>query len=286
MSVEKMIAKTNVRMVISDLDGTLLDNNHKLSNKNIEIFKLLGDYGIKRVIATGRNFFSFNKVIPHDMPIDYLVFSSGAGIIDWKTKKILQSVKLGFNQVNHIANHFKNNKISFMVQEPIPNNHHFHYHIESDPLPDFSRRLKLYEGYAHLVNWNQDFGEASQFIVIMPNDVDIFNSIKVGLNGFKIIRATSPIDRKSIWMEIFPASVSKANAVKDLCKLNDIGNDFTCGFGNDYNDIDLLEYTKLSYVVSNAPEKLRNQFSVIGSNEENGVAIEIGKLIEKGIIQY
>ena len=129
MSVEKMIAKTNVRMVISDLDGTLLDNNHKLSNKNIEIFKLLGDYGIKRVIATGRNF-----------------FSSGAGIIDWKTKKILQSVKLGFNQVNHIANHFKNNKISFMVQEPIPNNHHFHYHIESDPLPDFSRRLKLYEG--------------------------------------------------------------------------------------------------------------------------------------------
>lgn len=273
-----------IQMLISDLDGTLLNNNHKLSKVNVDIFNILGDFGIIRVIATGRNYFSFKRVIPPDMPIDYLIFSSGAGIMDWKTREILQYVNLEADQVTNIAKHFRNNNINFMLQGPIPDNHHFVYHSESDPLPDFTRRMKLYEGFTKPVDWGQDFSEASQFIVIMPNDIECFDAIKDGLNGFKIIRATSPIDRKSIWMEIFPPSVSKANAINILCESLNIHKEQTCGFGNDYNDIEMLKFTNKSFVVSDAPDKLRNQFSVIGSNEENGVAAEISNLIEKGII--
>jgi len=274
----------NIKMLISDLDGTLLDNNHKLSKTNREIFEALGEYNITRVIATGRNYFSFNKVIPPDMPIDYLVFSSGAGIMNWKTKEIIRKVNLKADQVAHIAEHFRKNKISFMLQGPIPDNHKFTYHIDSVPIPDFSRRMKLYEGYNSTVNWEIGFNEASQFIVIMPDDVECFEKIKNGLNDYKIIRATSPIDRKSIWMEIFPLSVSKANAVNELCNLLNIETKSTCGFGNDYNDIDLLNFTRLSYVVSNAPKTLRDQFRNIGSNEENSVSMEIRKLMDNGQI--
>jgi hydroxymethylpyrimidine pyrophosphatase-like HAD family hydrolase len=44
--------------------------------------------------------------------------------------------------------------------------------------------------------------------------------------------------------------------------------------GNDYYDLDMLRYSlpKNSYVVSNAPEDILQEFRVIKSNDENGVA--------------
>ncbi|MFC2097034.1 HAD family hydrolase [Bacteroidota bacterium] len=275
-----------IRILVSDLDGTLLDNKHHLSQKNKETFRKLGDFNVIRVIATGRNLYSFRKVIPDDMAIDYLVFSSGAGIMNWKNNELLTSVNLKAKEVSFIADHFRKQKINFMLQAKMPENHHFVYHSNSGHVDtDFNRRLKLYEGYAKPLDWNNfTFTDASQFLVILPDDMVMFEEIKSCLKKFKVIRATSPIDRKSIWMEIFPKQVSKANAIKFLCKKLNIGTEFTCGFGNDYNDIDLLDFTNQSYIVSNAPEILKKRYQIIDSNEENAVSTAIHKLISQGQI--
>ena len=42
--------------------------------------------------------------------------------------------------------------------------------------------------------------------------------------------------------------------------------------GNDYNDLDLLEWTDTSYVVGNAPQDLKNRFTGVASNDSGGVA--------------
>ena len=75
----------SLKMVVTDLDGTLLNPQHQISDKDLQSLKLLGDKNIYRVIATGRSPYSLNKVLPADFPIDYLIFSSGSGIINWNT---------------------------------------------------------------------------------------------------------------------------------------------------------------------------------------------------------
>ena len=42
--------------------------------------------------------------------------------------------------------------------------------------------------------------------------------------------------------------------------------------GNDYNDLDLLEWTVNSYVVDNAPADLKNRFAIVASNNNGGVS--------------
>ena len=42
------------KMVVSDLDGTLLNSNHKLSQYTTDIIKKISEKGIKFVIATGQ----------------------------------------------------------------------------------------------------------------------------------------------------------------------------------------------------------------------------------------
>ena len=77
-----------IKIVVTDLDGTLLPSQGCISKKNYNTLVSLRDKEIIRVIATGRTLYSAMAVLPEDFPIDYLIFSSGAGIIQWNTKEL------------------------------------------------------------------------------------------------------------------------------------------------------------------------------------------------------
>ena len=71
-----------IRAIIIDLDGTTLPRGwNSLSEENKKALEEAGRAGITRVLATGRSVFSFRNALPEGLPIDYMVFSSGAGIM-------------------------------------------------------------------------------------------------------------------------------------------------------------------------------------------------------------
>ena len=80
-------------------------------------------------------------------------------------------------------------------------------------------------------------------------------------------------------MEIFHQSVSKGNGVKFVCDSLQIEPEYTLGIGNDFNDLDLLEFTSHSYVVENGPQELKDRFLSAKSNEESAFAKAIEKYI-------
>ena len=65
----------NIKAVVIDLDGTLLNDKRKVGEKDIKTLKQLGEKDIVRIIATGRSLYSFNEVINEDFPIDYLILA-------------------------------------------------------------------------------------------------------------------------------------------------------------------------------------------------------------------
>lgn len=261
----------HIKIVITDLDGTLLNNYKDVSILDMKTLYWLGENKIIRVIATGRNFFSAKKSISDKFPIDYLIFSSGAGICNWKTKELIHSQYLPENEVREISKILINHNIDFMIHEMVPDNHRFVYHRSNSNNPDFERRIKVYKEFAFELNPNTEtYKNASQILAIFPNDIDSFDEIKNKFTDIKIIRTTSPLDGDSIWMEIFPNTVSKGHGIKWLCDQLKISQLETISIGNDYNDIDMLEYTAKRYVVSNAPDDLKNRFPVCNSNQENG----------------
>ncbi len=68
----------------------------------------------------------------------------------------------------------------------------------------------------------------------------------------------------------FSKSVSKGHGIDWLCKKLKINPSKTISVGNDYNDIDMLEYTAKKFVVSNAPDDLKEKFPICKSNQESG----------------
>lgn len=268
----------NIKMVVTDLDGTLAKSDSSICPVDIETLKRIGESGVYRVIATGRNYFSACKVLNDDFPIDYLVFSCGAGIMNWKTKEIIQAQHLPKDKVKNIAKILLDHQVDFSIQDKIPDNHHFCYSLRNEDNADFKRRLDIYNGYTRPLDVS-NFDEASQIIAILGKDTGWFDELSALLQDVKVIRATSPLDGKTLWMEILPRHVSKSYGVDYLCKLLNVNKSHTIGIGNDYNDLDFLSYCQHSFVVANAPEELKKKYPAVASNDSNGFTHMVNQLI-------
>ena len=85
---------SEVKMVVTDLDGTLLQSDQSISQKDKETLERLGTLGVCRVAATGRNLFKVRQVLTEKSPFDYVIVSSGAGIIDWRTQELIRALSI------------------------------------------------------------------------------------------------------------------------------------------------------------------------------------------------
>lgn len=264
-----------MKMVITDLDGTLFQSHGKVSVQNVETLKRLGEKGVVRVVATGRSLYVAQLALPPDFPIDYLIFSCGAGLLEWKTKRLLTSHHLDGKQTSSLADYLNRRRVDYMVHDPIPDNHRFTYFETGLENPDFVRRCEKHRAFCRRgdggakVDW-----EAAQFIVILPphHGSQGYEGIRRELPDYAVIRTTSPLDSHSVWIEIFRRNVSKSFAGSWLCDLLGIGVDEVVAVGNDYNDLDLLDWAGQSFVIANSPNDLRVGRRLVGRDDQTGFA--------------
>lgn len=267
----------NPAIVITDFDGTLADNEKFVSDANIKVLNELGRIGVPRVIATGRNMYSLLNVVTHDLPVDYIVFSTGAGVYDWKEKKLLHKNVIPEKLVKFNSEIFIENRKDFMLHLPIPDNHIFYYNSFNEDNEDFFTRVNYYGEHARVSDGNIN-REATQLLAVLHKDQDNeLTRLSAFTKDVKVIKTTSPITGKALWMEIFPDGISKASGIHWLC--NHLNLDFhnTLAVGNDYNDLDMLESCSYSYVTGNAPDDLLNQFESVSDVGSDGFSEAVKK---------
>ncbi|WP_294140863.1 HAD family hydrolase [uncultured Sanguibacteroides sp.] len=271
------------KAIIIDFDGTTLPRQwHSVSEENRKALERAGEMGIIRILATGRSLFSFNHVLPEGLPIDYMVFSSGAGIMQWENRRITRSRELTVEETREIASFLWKYDVNFTIQKRIPDNHFFYYRHIARQHEDFRRRIENYPGLGTPMPQPEKINEgATQFLTILgAEQAALHEEIQQQLSSYSVIRATSPIDNQAIWTEIFAKDVNKGSSCELL--LNQLGISFSecAGLGNDYNDLDFLERCGFSFVVANAPEPLTKRFKKVPADIDNGLAAFIRQTLD------
>ena len=207
------LGRTPSGLFVTDLDGTLLRSDRTFAAADLAALRRLGECGVVRVLATGRSLFSFDKVRTPDLPLDYLVFSTGAGLAELPSGRIVRAESLDPAEVRRACEILRALGLDFMVQRPIPDTHAFGFHASGRPNPDFDRRIALYAQFAFPLDGDAaGFGPATQLVAIVPPDgaPEALPEVRRLLPELTVIRSTSPLDHRSTWIEIFPASVSKS----------------------------------------------------------------------------
>jgi hypothetical protein len=261
-------------MITTDLDGTLLNHQRQVSARDRATLEAAGAAGIVRVIATGRSLYSARKVLTDDLPIDYLVYSSGVAAVRWPHGDTVFANQMSRVDVASTVEVLRECECDFMVQRAAPDSHSFAFLQCSDSAnPDFKHRIELYKEHAHAMDRDvmPDF-EVSQFVVVHPHagGVSLYEQIRSRLPQCNVVRTTSPLDGLSVWIEIFPAGTSKADGCKRLARAHGLSSTDVMGVGNDFNDLDLLAWVGAPFVVANSPEPLRQIYPVVGSHLESG----------------
>jgi len=273
-----------LKLVATDLDGTFLKNDKSISKENLDALHLLGEKGILRVIATGRNLKKTLEVIDETVPFDYIVFSSGAGVYDRKSRNLIFHQNLNQHLVQQISDFLIDLDLNFHLFKPVPENHSCWYHRGSLTCAEFESYFDFHKYHSEPLPLDQKIdSEACQFLVVFPNNLERFLNLKQEIEqlfpGIKVVRTSSPLETGYIWMEIFHESVSKGNGVKFVCDSLQIEHEYTMGIGNDFNDLDLLEFTKYSYIVENGPSEMKEMFLLAASNEQNAFALAVNKFL-------
>ena len=280
--------QTPCGLFVCDFDGTLLRSDRSFSGADLNALTRLGELGIIRAVATGRSIYSINTVSISKLPVDFILFSSGAGIVRHPSGDIIRKVSLEPQEVSRAIKVLQANHLDFMVHEPIPHNHIFSYFESTSGNTDFGKRIEIYNLFAKPLDTDGDeFGPATQLLAILPpaDKRPVIATLKNALPGFNIIQTTSPLDGQSTWIEIFPASVSKSLAAVWLGEAHGLKADQALSIGNDYNDLDLLEWAGCSFVVANAPDDLKSRFPVVASNNENGVAEAVNRWLSTASVK-
>ncbi|MBN2050781.1 MAG: HAD family phosphatase [Spirochaetales bacterium] len=260
-------------LFVTDFDGTLYFGGD-IHPGDRRVLEDLGKAKVLRAIATGRSLKSYRGVADAmDLPVDYLVFSSGAGLMNLATGTVEAAKTLKAEDVLTVARVLESLGLDYMIHEPIPKNHRFLYRSKDPQNTDFLQRCRLYHEYcAPLEDRHLEApDEATQFIAILRPGQEGLEALRRELAEYSVVRTTSPLDGKSTWVEIFSRGISKSTGVAALCERYGISPRRVCAVGNDYNDMDLLEWAAWSFVPSTAPGELRSVFRIIP--EDQGAAL-------------
>lgn len=278
-------------LFVVDLDGTFLRDDKSLSGSDKDALVKLRHMGVVTAVATGRSLYSFQKIMSElgmhgpesEFPVDYVIFSTGAGIIDFPSGTILTKKSLGTEDVNVIPGILDGYNLDYMIHRSIPDTKHFIYKYCTKSNSDFETRLEIYKEHGAILTLENlaVFGEATEVLCIVDRltGIEVADHLAAVFSQYSVIKATSPLDKRSIWIEIFAKGVSKSMAVSWLSEKIGVAQALVGAVGNDYNDVDMLDWAGQGYLVANGPESLQPDYPIVASNNEGGVAEAVSRWI-------
>lgn len=266
-----------MELYVTDLDGTLLNSDKKISSYSINILNSLIDKGINFTVATARTPATVVEILEGinlKLPVTLM---NGVLIYDIKEQKYIDVKELEENIVEKVLDVFeKCNKAPLVYG--IKDNHLWVYYKEFKYSYEYNfykeRANKKLKTFLKVLDYKKVI-ENSKIINFIA--FDNYNKIKEIADGLAYIEGITINYYKDIYeedcyyLEVYSNKASKANGIKYLLQ-SDSYNKVIC-FGDNVNDIPMFQVADESYVPINATKEIKSiSTAVIGSCEENGVA--------------
>ena len=261
-------------LYVTDLDGTLLNRQDRVSPFSIRVINDLTDKGLLFTYATARSLVSASRVTEGLSTKIPVIAYNGAFIFQPSTGEILSGEGFTDNErkkVREILNQFR---ISPLVYSFINGTEKVSW-IPKHENDGIRRYLSKRQGDRRFraVQDSDALYQGDIFYYTCIGEKDELQPVYELFSGDSHFRCTmqQELYRPEYWCEIMPAMASKANAIRKLKEM--WGCSRIISFGDAVNDIPMFEISDECYAVENAVDELKAVATgIIGSNEEDGVA--------------
>jgi len=270
-----------VKLLATDLDGTLLDRSHSLSDENRRALLTLAAKGIVLVAATGRSRSSIPDSVTGIDGLKYLITANGAKIYLNGSDEIISEQYLSADAIEYIkpfmeddevlceffwdgTPHVEDSRYKTAQDYGIPRWFSDYFFSSRRPLKDLS--AAIYENAGKIENINFIFGNDA-----VQERVRTFLEAR---NDLYTLTSSFPFN-----FEIGGVGVNKGAAVDFIVKRESVLREETLCFGDNDNDVAMIEYAGIGVATANAvPRALAAADLVTTDSEHSGVAAALKTL--------
>jgi len=108
------------KMILMDMDGTLLNSNKLIASKTKSTLMKLQEQGVRLVLASGRpnpGLYRFAQELQMDRYDGYLISYNGANLYSLKEQKTIWSEALSVDESKRILKHLKDFNVIPMIND-------------------------------------------------------------------------------------------------------------------------------------------------------------------------
>ena len=267
------------RMVVTDLDGTLLNSKKQVSEGNAQAIKKLKDHNVEFVMATGRSDVMTRAYTKQLKNANIVIGCDGAAIRNIRTGEILYENHLSSETCHkafEICEKYGLQYYVFAKDELVsddPQNERFliHQRFNKTVEEDEQIPMQVVDDLNEYVNDHIVYK-----IVASHNDTQYLDEVA------EVVKKETDADAirsgKRV-LAIKARGVSKAEAIKKLAQILEISIEDIIAFGDEVNDIEMLKLAGLGIAMENADDVVKEAADVIaGNNDQDGVGKELEKI--------
>ena len=283
-----------IKLLALDLDGTLLDSRGKISDENKLAIRKAEEKGVLVTIATGRRFrdarpvaleIEFNApIVTHNGAL--LKFAESLETVEFSlinTETVLEILRVGKEFGGDALVSADPHGKGILLYDRISNENHplrkyiaWSRTLHGDEAEESVRHVESLED----ISPNTEVVHIS-FSGACPAMAELRSVLEIELQDSVNILATVYPHLDFTLLDILPPDASKGIGVEKLAALNGLTSENVMVCGDNFNDLEMLEYAGTPVVMGNAsPELLENEnYHQTLSNNESGVALAIERFI-------
>jgi len=264
-----------MKCVSIDLDGTLLDDHHQISEANRNVIQKLKEHHIDVILNTGRQYADVIKV-DGVKELELPIFCLNGSMMYDETGNLLYETQISLELYQTLLKALQSLEVGVLVytnQGGFPGT-----------LPML--RGKAWDEIQALFD-QQDYEAILQLkdvkiykliAVVDETQLDRIDKVKEALKKHDTISFSSSFPNNC---EITSSEAQKGKAIRRYENLRNHSFDEVYSFGDGGNDVTQFEVSTRSFAMENAPEEIKKRASdITKSNNESGVAYAIEEILK------
>jgi len=262
------------KMLVLDMDDTLLSDDHKISKENREMLFKAQELGVYVILASGRPtpaMIAYAKDLQMDVNNSYMISYNGAVITDLKEDKVIFEQTLTQQQIHELYDYSLKSKthiITYLDGKVVSETDSEYIDIE----------LNITGLEHNKVLDFKDVVKSSAVKCILLEEPSYLKQVEKELK--EAMPHLSICMSKPFFLEVAQNGIDKAASIKILAEKLNIHQSEIIAVGNAGNDLAMVEYAGLGIWVDNVNPELRDKANVIvASNNNHGVAEVVRRFI-------
>lgn len=279
---------SSIRVVAIDIDGTLLDPHFQITRRNLDALHAAHNSGITIILATGRRH-DFAVPVVHELGIPVWLISSNGALVRSSAGETFYADRLPVSTAHKLIRHmdeFRPNAVLTFDRQG-----HDALILERDHTLNSSISRWIEKNSAHI----QYVSPLETALTEDPIQAMYCGTVERMKAAQKRLGQAAFLDEISVLrtqydyrdlciVDILNQGCTKGHALRRWAEHHQIPRQQIMAIGDNYNDLEMLEFAGLPVLMANASDELKQSgWRITASNAESGVAAALEEVLRAGV---